>query len=84
MIPPVGRNALRAERKTGTSKAPDETEEVVEERDALDANCATCVGRKIKEGRIVGNADKAAFVRWRFDVLKEVLSMLISSSGSLI
>jgi len=84
MIPPVGRNAIRTERRTATSKAVDETEDVVEEatRDALDVNCAACVGRVIKDGRIAGNADSAAFVRCKFDVRKDILRMLTSASGS--
>jgi len=84
MTPPVGRNALRAERRTATSKAVDETEDVVEEatRDVLDANCAACIGRVIKDGSIAGNADSAAFVRCKFDVRKDVLRTLTSASGS--
>ena len=84
MTPPVGRNALRAERKTGISKAADETEDVIEEvtSDALDANCVARIGRVIKDERIAGNADSAAFVKCKFDVRKDALSMLISASES--
>jgi hypothetical protein len=51
-------------------------------RDAFDADCVGCVERVIKDGRLVGNADRAALVRCRFDVRKVVLSTLISTSGS--
>jgi len=36
----------------------------------------------MRDGRIAGNADKVAFVKWRFEVRSDDFKMLTRASGS--